>query len=308
MPIILLLLLSFTFSIGAFEHTVDYGTEKDTYNYQWQDHTQTEHQISFSLSSQLINNHFRRFKRYNSEEAINYIHREVLREASKFNPRELRLEFTKHFNYIDYQLTSSDKDKLMTAQQSIEKIKLSAHQDYLEKNYYIKFSAPWHKQAIKPDHLRFVKESFPDIKPIAHAIQSKYPNARPQALINFVLSWIQSIPYADLEDRSTSSGVGFNPPLRLLSHNQGDCDSKTVLAASIIKTIYPRLNIALIYLPEHALIGFHLPIRKGEKYIDIEGLKYLLAEPVGPAKLPIAQVDDKSWQLITSGQYYYEVL
>ncbi len=283
------------------------GTQKK-FEYQWHDHQDKPLTLSFSLDKTTVNSHFRRFKRFNQTEAFEYVHYQVLKSLAQFDPRQLMVTFDKQNGAINYQLSGSDQAILTEAQQILTSEKQAALARYLESQYYIQFSSPWQTNAIKPDHIRFINESIEDLEPIKAEIIKRYKNTRPQTVINFILSWVQSIPYETLEDKTRTSGLGFNPPLKMLSHNQGDCDSKSVMAAALIKAIYPNLKIAFIVLPEHALIGIHLPVKKGEKFIDIDGLKYILAEPTGPNKMPISIIDDDSWRHIQSGQFSYELI
>lgn len=78
--------------------------------------------------------------------------------------------------------------------------------------------------------------------------------------------------------------------------------------AAIIKKIYPRLSVSLIYLPKHALIGFQLPILKSDKFTTINGLPYILAEPVGPAKYPLSEIADTSIGYIDAKSYFHELI
>ena len=123
---------------------------------------------------------------------------------------------------------------------------------------------------------------------------------------NYVLGFIQSIPYSALESRLTSSGLGFNPPAKVLWENQGDCDSKMTLVASILRALMPRLKMALIYIDKHAFIGLAIESRANEVSISFKETNYLLADPTGPALFPIGQLPPESELAITQGQYTIE--
>ena len=126
--------------------------------------------------------------------------------------------------------------------------------------------------------------------------------------LNFVLSWLQAMPVSSLPDRFQQSGENFKPPLKLVRQNHGDVDSKTVLAAAILKAVYPRLTLAIITTPNHSLLGFNLPIRKDDKFVDINGLKYLLAETTGTQQYPLAEISPRTWDTLKNKQYVVDIL
>ncbi|MGY0650058.1 MAG: hypothetical protein ACW7DU_18220, partial [Paraglaciecola chathamensis] len=95
------------------------------------------------------------------------------------------------------------------------------------------------------------------------------------AFLNLLLGWLQSIPYDDLESRVSSNGAGFSPPFTLLSNNQGDCDSKSVLMASVIRALFPDIELVMLYLPNHALLGIAMSPQKDEASMLINGEEYL---------------------------------
>jgi hypothetical protein len=117
---------------------------------------------------------------------------------------------------------------------------------------------------------------------------------------------VQSIPYSPLESRITSSGAGFNPPAKLLWENQGDCDSKMTLSATILRALMPRIDMVMIYIDQHALIGIAITGEAGEMTIDYQGITYLLAEPTGPALYPLGTLTPESELAVDQGRYIAE--
>ena len=78
--------------------------------------------------------------------------------------------------------------------------------------------------------------------------------------------------------------------------------------AAIMKALYPHLNMAIVYVPEHALIAFHMSHLESDYKIDIEGLSYTLAEPVGPRLMTFSQVSESSRRYLESGYFSVEML
>ena len=143
--------------------------------------------------------------------------------------------------------------------------------------------------------------------PVAQALFEKVgPNQESKDYVNLMLSFIQSIPYNELVEKSVSRGSGYLSPVEVLTSNIGDCDSKATLAAAVLKSLLPRLSIAIIYIPGHALLAANLPRSDLERTIDIDGMQYVLLEPTGPALMIAGKIGDKSEKDISSGMYTYE--
>jgi len=278
------------------------------FDYTWQDHNHKTQTLSFSLPKTLINNKYRRFKRYDKNKAMNHIYKVLLEQASSYNPRDVRVSFKQQHSQLSYTIKSKSEKKINEVEQKLKQLENQTYLDFLKQHHYIQFNTPWAGTKIKPDHKKFVVEGIDYLEPVTQAIRESISVKKPRILINFVLSWLQSIPYSTLESRTESSGLGYYPPIRVIAQNIGDCDSKMTLMSAIIKKIYPRLSQSLIYLPQHALIGFQLPTLKSDKYTTIDGLHYILAEPVGPAKYPLSEIADSSTNYIDAKSYFHEII
>ena len=155
---------------------------------------------------------------------------------------------------------------------------------------------------VKADHIRYINTFRDVMKPAAKAFYAVFDNnATLRQYIDLVLSWSQSIPYNELTGRGESNGAGFLPPIALLNANMGDCDSKSVLAATLIRSFMPQAKMALIILPKHALLGIGLrPLSEDITY-GSETMPLVLMEPTGPAPLTLGQVAPSSMRQIQKG-------
>ena len=142
-----------------------------------------------------------------------------------------------------------------------------------------------------------------DLKIIKPLILEKVSIKNIRKVTNYVLSFIQNIPYSPLDSRISSSGAGFNTPLKLLWENQGDCDSKVTLTASLLRALMPRISMVLVFIDQHAFIGIAIPPNGDEIAIIENGVTYVLAEPTGPALLPLGELAPSSEQAIYNGHY-----
>ncbi len=135
------------------------------------------------------------------------------------------------------------------------------------------------------DHARLVVDYPDDLAPVARALREGTADDR--AFVDRALSFVQSIPY---EARKQKGGdPGYRRPLALLSRDRGDCDSKAVLFLAIVRAELPDVPLAVVYVPGHALAGVGLDRRRGDDRFKHEGVRYLYAEPVGPAQHPLGE-------------------
>jgi hypothetical protein len=156
------------------------------------------------------------------------------------------------------------------------------------------------------NHTSIANDSVADFKVLKPIILEKVSIKNIRKVTNLVLSFVQSIPYSTLESRITSSGAGFNPPAKLLWENQGDCDSKMTLTATILRALMPRIDMAMIYIDKHAFIGIAIPADAGEMTIEHQGVNYLLGEPTGPALYKLGRLAPESELAINQGAYVAE--
>jgi len=178
---------------------------------------------------------------------------------------------------------------------------------YLHKTYYSRYVSPLGEKGVKPDHVRFAKESKALMLPVAQALYELLPeDLTGRSHTNLLLSWLQSIPYNKLEDRITANGKGYAPPPQVILNNQGDCDSKSVLMATIMRLLLPESNMVLLLLPNHALLGIGLPKQGDDETIELDGISYTLMEPTGPALFKVGEITEQSRQYIANGQFRAE--
>lgn len=275
------------------------------FNYAWSDHQEQTQDIAFALPLLQLNR--QHHKKFIASIVQQYVYIELHKAARKINPKEARVQIQRRVQDIKIKVTSRSNKLLDRWQRSMDQSKENALDQYLQDNYYSYFRSHLGQKAIKPDHLRYISENEAALRPIAQAAYDKLPtNSETRAYVNLVLSWIQSIPYNELENRLNSNGAGYLPPLSVVSNNQGDCDSKTVLMASLVRSLLPDTKLTMVYLPNHALLGIVLPFRRNEQTIDINGFDYLLMEPTGPAKFPLGNIAARSSTDIANNMYSLE--
>ena len=149
---------------------------------------------------------------------------------------------------------------------------------YLDEHGYTRLG-----DAIVADHARHVREYADEVAPLVAALGG--PTAEPRDFASTALGHVQSIPY---QSRAKVSNA-YRRPLLVLARNKGDCDSKAVLFLALIHAHQPDLELAVVYVPEHALTGVGLPSVAGDRGFKVDGVDFIYAEPVGPSMTPLGQ-------------------
>jgi hypothetical protein len=277
------------------------------FNYTWSDHQEQTQDITFTLPLLQLNS--QTHKKFVPNLAQQYVYIELHKAARKIDPREARVKIQHRGQDIQVQVTSRSNSLIEKWQRSMDQSQKKALDQYLQDNYYSRFYSHLGQEAVKPDHLRYISENKAALLPIAQAVYDKLPtNSETRAYVNLVLSWVQSIPYNELKNRLSSNGAGYLPPLSVVANNQGDCDSKTVLMASLVRSLLPDVSMTMVYLPNHALLGIVLPFRTNEQTLSVNGLEYLLMEPTGPAKIPLGDIANRSSRDIAANMYSLETV
>lgn len=274
------------------------------YSYQWLDKQRNQQTLSFALNQQDISKLPTTQRNFQPAVAQRHVVVSLFRHARTYDPRDVRIDIKPHKDDISIEVSTRFPEKLLEYKQQMREQEDIAYQEYLYKNYYEQYKTKLNEKAIKPDHLRYVSESTRALIPLSQALYEKLnKSSDAREYINLLLVWLQSIPYSTLTDRVTTNGAGFLPPISLLNQNKGDCDSKTVLAAAIIRAFLPKVPMRMIFLRNHALLGVSLNVGNNDESIKVDGVHYVLMEPTGPAKMILGEIGDDSLRAITQGEY-----
>ncbi|MEP0354422.1 hypothetical protein [Paraglaciecola sp.] len=305
--LILMFLLSFPLQGKQIAFNKTQNGADTLFHYRWDTELEQMSEINFRLATKEFN--VKSHKHFVPDLAQQYVYIELHKEARKIDPREARIQINKTGQDIQVNVKSRSDKLLSKWRQSMAQSQVKAFDQYLDDNYYSRFQSYLGQEAVKPDHLRYINENKTSLLPIAQAIYEMVPeNSDSRDYIRLLLSWVQSIPYDKLQDRMTSNGAGYLPPLSVIANNIGDCDSKSVLMGSLVRSLLPDIKMVMVYLPNHALLGIKLPFRPTEKTYEIEGVDYTLMEPTGPAHMPLSKISATSARNLASRMFTYEVV
>ena len=177
---------------------------------------------------------------------------------------------------------------------ALEKIsqKIISENEKEYSKHYLKIEKKGEYNIISPDYISLVKDYEKGLRIVSDAIREK--NLSDRELLEKALNFLQSIPYDTLQNRDLESFTGFLPAYSLLDKNIGDCDSKSVALLSIAKTLTPQIESIMVLIPKHAFLAFDIPAKPEDQTILYQGKRYVAAEVVGPAVLPLGQVGKAS--------------
>ncbi|MFT5545934.1 hypothetical protein [Rheinheimera aquimaris] len=263
-------------------------------------------QLSFSINNNTLNSHFRQFRALKPALLQQYLWRDLRAHVAQYPGA--RLQRLPGKDALHYKLLVADRNLLDKVDTELQQLMSERTAFYLQQQYYYVQALPWNARAIIPDHARIMQDSLQDLLPVATAWHGKLANVPTRQALLTLSGWIQQIPYQDLSDRQRSSGASFSPPLKLLQENRGDCDSKAVLLAALLRMLLPDVKLAMVYLPQHAVLAVQLQVTPEDMTVNIEGRDYLLVDATGPALLAPGQIDPQYQIYTDNGQFGYQLL
>lgn len=279
------------------------------FQYVWFDRQGQEKTIEFALERETLADIPLQQTAYRTAIAQRYVVVEMTKAARDIDPRVARVSIKQRGDDIEIGVRATSDAVIQDVHAQLSEAKDDAFDRYLNEHYYTEYQTPLNEEAIKPDHVRYIHESTMALIPLSQAFYDQLQqNSDARSYMNLLLGWVQNIPYDTLEDRSESHGSGFSPPFSLLSQNKGDCDSKAVLTASVVRAFLPSTPMVLVLLEEHALLGIALPPRAGDRTIRQNNTTYVLFDPTGPALLPFGKVSPDTNMAIANRRYTLETI
>lgn len=279
------------------------------YYYRWLDADNEVQEIRFRLPHTAFKAAPTLQPNYKPSLAQRFVTVALMKKAKTYDPKDARIAIKNDNQRINIEVRSQSETRADVILEELQAEQVRAFNAYLEQNYYVRFTTIFNQGAVKPDHLRYVEETTKALVPVSQAFYEKIrQDADARDYFDLLLGWIQSIPYDTLEDRVASNGSGFAPPVGLLNQNLGDCDSKAVLTSALVRAFLPTTDMAMVFLPNHALLAVALTPLIDDSTIQIDGRDFVLYDPTGPALLPFGQVSESTQRYLQTGRYQIEVI
>jgi len=159
------------------------------------------------------------------------------------------------------------------------------------------------------DYNWVVKKSVGDLHDIANQIRSTarregYRSRR--NLIGAIASFVQEIKYQlPPEYRINDEGekiltAGATMPLETLANQRGDCDTKSLLFAGLVRSI-SLVDVIFVAIEDHLFAGIRINPSQGDHSIRHQGRDWVLIE--FSDSWPIGHVPSNHLNIIRSGKY-----
>jgi hypothetical protein len=277
-------------------------------SYRWNDRQQNPQALEFSIDRKVLKQQNQKALAYRPQIADRYAYVALNKAAAAYDYKQVRIDINKRPNQVSWEVSSDDLELAAEVKQALSKAAAEARENYYQTNHFKPFNAPWGDAGVIPDHAYFMQSSVEALKPLAQKLIQRFPNVAARQMADYLLPFIQSIPYVSQDSRATSAALSYLPPLRVLEDNQGDCDSKAVLLAAIMRAAYPQVNMAMIYMPNHAMLGLQIPYVDSDIKIAHEGASYLVAEVAGPAMFQLGDASASSKMALASHSYALQTL
>lgn len=280
----------------------DYGY-KTGYGYKWQDHNGKVHTTRFHLDTNMVRQASREFKPFSNHEANTYVFSTVQNYASRLSTKGIAMTIKSSGNNGKVEITAkgTSHDALQREMQTVDSLIEKSREQYIHDKLFRLYD----ENSVVPDHARIASLNADRVRPLARALAQSAPRSL-RGQVNHTLAFLQGIPYDELLSRSNSNGAGFATPVELLTRNIGDCDSKSVAMASLLKNSHPNLPMVLVLVEGHAFVGVG-GIKQGPNdfALRLNNRVYVLAEPAGPALMPLGQIDQRSQRLLKTGEFQH---
>jgi hypothetical protein len=273
-----------------------------SFYYKWHDKYKKVQDLSFKLPTKTLRAAQSEFKPFDNRISNDYVYERLKEYTKNHNDLKSKIKVKRVRLGFELEAEGTSQELMQQAMTELQELSKSAMDDYVEDHYYKYMDG----RTIRPDHARIAHKYVSLMRPVAEAISKKVNSKDPRDVVNYALSFVQAIPYDILKSRYFSNGAGFQVPYGLLMGNKGDCDTKSVALAAILRNFYPRLRMMMVYVPDHAFVGLAFPAKGGDRTIRLDGTSFLLAEPVGPNQSPLGVVAERSLEQLSVNEFTYE--
>lgn len=252
------------------------------FSYVYRDAGGAEQHLAFQLPSAEIEAAMVLFREYSIPNLYGHVEEALAREAQRAG---VVLQSRRVGDGASFQVVADSAAKRDAFAARMDAIIETARQEWLRRHA---------RRAIGPaihiDYPAATRRYMPAVRPVVDALAGQSGPADVRTLTERALNFVQSIPYDDLIDPRTTGGIEFAPPPAMFRINRGDCDSKTVALAAILRRLTPGSRILFVVLPQHVALAVDLPPRDGDAAVTYDGRRWLMLEPTGPAVVPAGNV------------------
>jgi hypothetical protein len=254
-------------------------------SYRWKDAERHEHAVAFTLTRDAIKEAEASFREFSMDAMWRTLELDLRDEVEKFG-NGARINLSRNIEGLHWTLQAPDQKSADLLSRKVSERLERSQQAYLrsymrrmvsERRVMVDFAAA---TTAMQSPLRAVAKALGDVPDVANDDRAR---------IALALSFFQEIPYAVLEDKQRRGG-DFLPGPALLAQNRGDCDSKAVALAAVLKDYTRWRKLVVVTMPGHAILAVDLPAQEGDWTVRSGGRQYVALEAAGPVISPIGKV------------------
>ncbi|MDP2333116.1 MAG: hypothetical protein Q8M19_20715 [Reyranella sp.] len=254
-------------------------------SYRWRDLDRREQVTAFTLARQDIRDAEASFKDFSLDGMWDDIAANLRDETARFG-NGARIEVRRTGDRLSWTVRAGDLASQETLIKALNERFVRSQKAYLARHLRQRLD----EGRIMVDFVAATRALQEPMRTVAEALGATAGVAADdRARVNLALAFFQQVPYAALGDGGRRGG-DFLPGPALLAQNRGDCDSKTVALAAVLRTYVPWRKLAVIVMPGHAVLGVDLPAKAGERTVRAQARQYVALEPAGPGMAPIGDV------------------
>jgi len=269
----------------------------ESLSYRWRDLEKREHTTAFTLTRRDIGDAETSFKEFSLSGMWAELEANLREETAAFG-NDTRIEIKRQRDRLAWTVFARDA----ATQEALLK-RLNERFDRAQKAYLARHLRQRVGEGrILVDFVAATKALQEPMRGVARSLGGTTGLADDdRARVSLALAFFQQIPYAALGDGDRRGG-DFLPGPALLAQNRGDCDSKAVALAAVLRTYAPWRKLAVVVMPGHAVLGIDLPALPGEQTVRTQGRQFVILEPAGPAMAPIGNVAPQTAKYLAQGR------
>lgn len=265
--------------------------------YRWRDADKREYSTAFTLTKDAIRQSETSFREFSINAMWRYLEIDLRDEVEKFG-QGARLNLSRTRDGLRWTVQTADQKTADILMQKTKDRLVREEKDYLAGHLRRRVD----ERRIMVDFAGATTALQSPMTAVARALGAT-PNIAntDRARIALALGFFQEVPYAVLEDTERRGG-DFLPAPALLAQDRGDCDSKAVALAAVLRTYAPSRRLVVVTMPGHAILAADLPSEPGDWTIRDRGRQYVALEAAGPVLAPVGQVGTLTAKYLKEGR------
>ncbi len=254
-------------------------------SYRWKAADKHEYTAAFTLTREAIKEAEASFHEFSMDAMWRTLELDLRDEVEKFG-NGASINIIRNIDGLHWTIHTRDQKAADLLSQRVSERRERAQRAYLKT--YLRRMVSEHRVVVDysaaagamQGPLRAVASTLGDLPGMANDDRDR---------IGLALGFFEQIPYVVLEDKQRRGG-DFLPGPALLAQNRGDCDSKAVALAAVLKTFTRSRKFAVVTMPGHAILAADIPPQEGDWTVRSGGRQYVALEVSGPAMAPIGNV------------------